>query len=758
MRWCLLSFIQELKRRNVFKVGIAYLVSSWLIIQVADILLENIGTPVWVLQTIFVMLGVGFFIAMFFAWAFELTPEGVKREKEVDRSQSIAPQTGKKLNNTILILMALAIGYLLFDKFSGPAQPGSDHFSQQNSDQSTNANEKSALTPIEAIAQAETEAEPTISRQSIAVLPFVNRSRKEDDEFFVEGMHDDLLTNLARISALKVISRTSVLRYKDTELPIPEIAKALGVATIMEGAVQRSGNTVRINVQLIDAQTDEHLWAEIYDRELTAENLFAIQSEISQAIAEALQATLTPDEKGRINSAPTNNLQAHDAFLRGRQLMATRESDSLQRAVTEFKKAVELDPQFALAWVGLADSYSLLINYGTLSLEESIPLQEDAVNHALAINDQLGEAYASQASILYQQSEKAEAAYLKAIELSPNYAQAWMWYAGFLSDFPLRIQEAVDAARKAADLDPTSAIVGKVLGDRYWSQGLFSLAERQYQKVIQLEPGFAPAYLDLGALYKSQMGQYAKALPLFQKAIELDPGNVNQQRNIADLYLSMGDIPNALKIRERMAEADPDNIHVGLMDVQLNLLQDNPTGAREAINWLLPKTRNNEFLMQFLGVLSLASGDKQLARDIYLAAQPGWLEPVKWPGLIEHFATHGCAVSWILQNTGNEQLGSELLLQTTAFLDQSLPSVVEHTDTWHPEICYLVAGDTEKALDMIETQLNHNHLDGWWWLHDLPMYEAIRFDPRYRVAFEEYESRIALQREAIEAAGTEASL
>ena len=166
-----MSFIKELKRRNVFKVGIAYLVSCWLIIQVADILLENIGTPAWVLQTIFVVLGVGFFIAMFFAWAFELTPDGVKREKEVDRSQSIAPQTGKKLNNTILILMALAIGYLLFDKFSGPAQPGSDHFSQQNSDQSTNANEKSALTPIEAIAQAETEAEQVISRQSIAVLP-----------------------------------------------------------------------------------------------------------------------------------------------------------------------------------------------------------------------------------------------------------------------------------------------------------------------------------------------------------------------------------------------------------------------------------------------------------------------------------------------------------------------------------------------------------------------------------------------------------
>ena len=378
-----MSLIKELKRRNVFKVGIAYLVSSWLIIQVADILLENIGTPAWVLQTIFVVLGVGFFIAMFFAWAFELTPEGVKREKEVDRSQSIAPQTGKKLNNTILVLMALAIGYLLFDKFSAPAQPGSDHFSQQNSDQSTNANEKSALTPIEAIAQAETEAEPTISRQSIAVLPFVNRSRKEDDEFFVEGMHDDLLTNLARISALKVISRTSVLRYKNTELPIPEIARELGVATIMEGAVQRSGNTVRINVQLIDANTDEHLWAEIFDRELTAENLFAIQSEISEKIASALEATLSPREQQAISDRPTENLAAYNAYLLGRQLMARRGTEDLTRAQQEFQRATELDPGFALARVGVAETANLLGGNNRLSFPETMAMMEDAANKAL---------------------------------------------------------------------------------------------------------------------------------------------------------------------------------------------------------------------------------------------------------------------------------------------------------------------------------------------------------------------------------------
>ena len=196
LRRCPMSFIAELKRRNVFKVGVAYLVGAWLIVQVVDILLDNIGTPAWVLQTLFVVMGVGFFITLFFAWAFELTPEGVKREKDIDRDQSITPVTGKKLNNTILALMALAIGYLLFDKFS-VQETGSEPVSQQASGENTSP------------APGETKA--TVTKQSIAVLPFENRSNREEDQFFTDGIHDDLLTTIARIGSMKVISRTSVM-------------------------------------------------------------------------------------------------------------------------------------------------------------------------------------------------------------------------------------------------------------------------------------------------------------------------------------------------------------------------------------------------------------------------------------------------------------------------------------------------------------------------------------------------------------------
>jgi len=172
----------------------------------------------------------------------------------------------------------------------------------------------------------------------------------------------------------------------------------------------------------------------------------------------------------------------------------------------------------------------------------------------------------------------------------------------------------------------------------------------------------------------------------------------------------------------------------------------------------LPRIKNNAFFTQFIAVFTLSSGDIQAARKIYLSAVPGWTDPAQWPNLIEHYATHGCIVSWIFLNTGDEQLGRDLLAQTTAFLDQSLPAVREHVDTFAPEVCYLTAGDTEKALAMIETQLNHNHLDGWWWTQGLPMYDQLRFKPRYQAAVAEHERRVALQRDAIEAKNMEAGL
>ncbi|HEY5776104.1 MAG TPA: hypothetical protein VIS57_08470, partial [Xanthomonadales bacterium] len=301
-----MSLLAELKRRNVFRVAIGYVITAWLLLQVVDLVLDNIHAPDWVIQVFMLALAIGFPLAIFFAWAFEMTPEGVKRESEIDRSQSTARQAGRKMDRNIIIAMALALAYFAYDKFSGP-EPG-------DVPQST--------PPVEAIVEAMmppvTSPALKSNDKSIAVLPLVNRSVQPEDAFFADGLHDELLTQLSRISALRVISRTSVMGYAGTTKRMTDIGQELGVSTLLEGGVQRSGNRVRINVQLIEAASDEHLWAEVYDRELTADNLFDIQSDITRAIANALQAVLTGEEQQNLDQKPTDNAEAYAYYLRSK--------------------------------------------------------------------------------------------------------------------------------------------------------------------------------------------------------------------------------------------------------------------------------------------------------------------------------------------------------------------------------------------------------------------------------------------------------
>jgi len=746
-----MSFFAELKRRNVVRVGIAYVIGGWLLLQLTDVLSQLLALPEVVGRIIVLLVAIGLPVALFFAWAFEMTPEGVKREKDVDRSQSITNVTGQKLNNVIIGVLVVALTYFAIDKFllaPDRAQPESDHLSQQTAGQSTTAEEKKALTPIEAAA----EAEAIISRQSIAVLPFDNRSNREEDQFFTDGIHDDLLTTIARIGSMKVISRTSVMEYKNTTKKIPEIAAELGVANILEGGIQRSGDQVRINVQLIDANTDEHLWAEIFDRKLTAENLFAIQSEISQAIASALQATLSPEEAERINSVPTTNLQAYDAYLRGRQLMASRQSAELEKATEEFNRAVALDPEFALAWVGVADSHGLLSIYGTLSQEQTDTIGGDAIRRALAIDENLGEAYTSLGGYYHtsNQPEEAEAAFQKAIELSPNYATVWHWYSNFMLDFPLRSQQALELALKAVELDPRSMIIGSLLGAAYEKQGLYSLAERQYQKMSELNPDSPHPQRQLFRLYLFSTGEFDKAMVANQKAVELDPGNLQNLMLQALIYVQLDDIASAKAAQTRIQDADSQHWTVAWTDVILANAHQNPAAVREAVNWAIPKLGSIPGLAQVAARQTLIWGDKNKAKEIYVSTNPGWMNPDEWQGLIGQYAADACVFSWILVNTGDEAIGRQLLEQTTRYLDVDLAAVNEHVDGLSPEICYLVAGDKNKALDSIETQLAHNHLFHWQLLHKAPMYDLVRDEPRYQAAFQERERIIAAQRAALE--------
>ena len=377
-----MSLFAELKRRNVFRVGIAYVVGGWLLLQLTDVLSELLDLPDVVGRAIVLLVTIGLPVALFFAWAFEMTPEGVKREKDVDRTESITPHTGKKLNNTILLMMALVIAYLLFDKISGSQETGAEPFAQQSSVQTSAAEETSVPSPVEAIPSS---IEAHKADKSIAVLPFTNRSPNADDAYFTDGVHDDLLTQLAKIDAFSVISRTSVLEYRDTAKNLKQIGEELGVGNIMEGAVQRSGNRVRINVQLIDAVSDEHLWAEVYDRELTTENLFDIQSEIARSIATALKATLTDSEIANVSDVPTDNVAAYELYLQGKRFALGETEIGYDTAVALYNEALKLDPEFKLAWVGLAHAYiSNYWAYGGNPADRD--MARDAINNAIAVD------------------------------------------------------------------------------------------------------------------------------------------------------------------------------------------------------------------------------------------------------------------------------------------------------------------------------------------------------------------------------------
>lgn len=736
-----MSFFEELKRRNVFKVGVAYLVGAWLVLQFADMLLDNIGAPPWVLQAIMVVLGIGLFVTLFFAWAFEMTPEGVKRESEVDRSQSITPQTGKKLNNAILVMMALAIAYLLFDKFSTePDLMGSGSITESS------ATPGSPLSPV--IEPDPIKAVAGIDPKSIAVLPFQNRSRNEDDAFFVEGVHDDLLTNLARIGDLKVISRTSVLRFKDTERPLPEIAAELGVATIMEGAVQRAGNTVRINVQLIDAQTDEHLWAEIFDREMTTENLFAIQSEISQKIAAALKTTLSPEEKQRISDRPTENLAAYNAFLRGRLLQARRNSTDLDQAAIEFGRAVELDPEFALAWVGVADTAQLRVGYSNLGVTDSLKIREEAVGKALALNDQLGEAHLSQAMIhtFHERWEEAEASFLKAIDLSPNYARAYQWYADFVANWPARGQEALRLTRQAVELDPLSPILLYEVVEKLMFLGRFDEAESRVTSLIESDPDF-PVYLTAMSGIKNVKGQIDQQVIWIRRKLALDPGDIQEYQNLAFAMLDLGDTSKLPEIRRQMEAIDTQHFSHGFVDIFESLHARNYKSAFEALNWLEKEFGQVPSFQGFFGFLHTLDGNYEKARAAFEIAEPRFFDRSTFRAAIEQQANQGCLNAWLMMRTGDPELGQELLGMTIRYLEDELPTYVDHADRFGMAGCYLARGDTEKALDAFETTVAHGHYSGWWIFTSLPWFEPLKGEPRFEAALQRVRGRMAEQRE-----------
>ena len=432
------SFLQELKRRNVFRVGAAYLVVSWLIIQLVETIFPAFGFDDGAVRIAVLLMGIGLIPVLILAWIYEMTPEGLKREKDIPIDASVTHATGRKLDRVIVVVLALSVVMLLVERNWNTAEQSSS--------------EQAAATPS---ALATASASP-----SIAVLPFDNRSADASDEFFVEGIHDDILTQLAKIGQLKVISRTSVMQYKDTTKTLSQIGRELGVTSVVEGAVQRAGDRVRVTVQLIDATTDEHLWADNYDRELTAANIFAIQSEVAATIAQALEASLTPSEKSRIENQGTDSLAAYEAYTQGRFLFNRRSTENIHPAVEKLETAVALDPNYAAAWAGLAAANLVLPGWTGEPQDKYLTQAAEAARRAIALDPTLGEAHATLADILHLQGHwsESEEAFRKAISVDPNNVTVQQWSGSLLATVG-RGRAALEALENAERLDPAAPVV-----------------------------------------------------------------------------------------------------------------------------------------------------------------------------------------------------------------------------------------------------------------------------------------------------------
>ncbi|MCP4299296.1 MAG: hypothetical protein GY783_01805, partial [Gammaproteobacteria bacterium] len=482
------TFASELRRRNVPRVAAAYALVAWILIEAGSVLLPTFGASDWFFRIYVILVLTGFILAMIIAWVFEVTPDGVKRERDIDRT-TYEPQSRDKMNTAIIALLVLALGVSITFNVTDIRN---DH-----------------VASIESVA-----------RDSIAVLPFSNRSGNEENQYFADGIHDDILTRLADLESLRVISRTSVNEYRDTDKNLRQIGRELGVATIVEGAVQRSGDMVRITVQLIDAETDEHIWAKTYDKALTIQNVFEIQSEISAQIVSSLRAALTPEQEQRLAAMPTNSIEAYAEYVKGRGNLSQRNFVSLNDARAQFEKAIELDPDYAQAHAGLAQTVMILLaNHKSITPTEAMSVATAAIEKALSVDPQLAEAYAVRGLLEMMQWETtrvgtgnidAESSFQTAISLSPNFADAYVWFAS-LRKTEGKTDAAIELLTQALAVDPLSRIPYVNLPSFYAMRGQNAHTTEMLVKAIGIFPDWSTPYSYLSA-HLQKLGRLDEAI------------------------------------------------------------------------------------------------------------------------------------------------------------------------------------------------------------------------------------------------------
>jgi TolB-like protein len=545
------SFFAELKRRNVYKVAVAYAIVGWLVIQISSTVLPTFHAPEWVVQTLVLLVALGFPIALVLAWAFEVTPEGIKRTEDVDLAASAREPRKHAWIFVVIIGAALSVALFFVGRY-------------------TAGNKTTAAAPNE------------LSAKSIAVLPFDNLSRDPDNAFFAEGVQDEILTRLAKVADLKVIARTSTQKFKSSPENLPDIARQLGALNILEGSVQKVNDQVRVNVQLINAMTNAHLWAEIYDRKLS--DIFAVQSDIAKTVADTLQAKLTGSEKQMMAAQATTDTTAYELYHKGRSLWGKREGDNIPKAIAFYEQAITHDPNYALAYAGLASAHILSPFYSGADRREANSKAKEAALKALRLDPNLAEAHAALGKVLFFGEIDLAGAmreYKRAIELKPNDADAHHWFSNDSLAALGRSDEAIAEGKRSVELDPLSIVINADLGETFFYAKRYDESVRQLRKTLELDPTSFYTHYNLGIALQAK-GDLPGAIAEYEKARQLGD-NTTVSTFCAAAKAQAGDKEAARRMLTELDKISQQREVVGYLRALLYLSLNN---KEEALHWL----------------------------------------------------------------------------------------------------------------------------------------------------------------------------
>ncbi len=715
----------ELKRRNVFRVAIVYVVVAWIILQLSEILMPAFGIPEWGLRFIFIVIMLGFPLALIFAWAFEMTPEGIKREKDVDRSQSITPDTGRKLDRMMITVLALAVVFLVVDNYvldQGDSTPG-------------------------------TVVESDEALYSIAVLPFVNMSNDPDNEYFSEGLSEELLNVLAKIENFRVAGRTSSFSFKGKDTDFQTIGEKLKVETILEGSVRKAGDQVRITAQLVNVKDGYHLWSATYDRKL--DNIFEVQDEIATAVVSALKQTLLGEEDlAVLDRKPTDNVEAYNHYLRGRFYIRDRTKEQLQKAQEAFQLAATLDPNFALAYSGLSDSYMLQSNYGFRNYEDVQPLAQAAVDRAMSIDDQISEAWASQGFIYGEAPTTADnsterAALQRAVELNPNNAQAWAWLGNSATN--AEASQGIKELERAFELDPLHPIIMANLSTMYSLTGQHSRSHALAHQIVEVNPELWRGYWNVGSSHWWE-GNWDEAIRWYLKALERDAENNLILGSIGDIFTHFGALDQAQDYTQQALQLNRQNRGLNAGMAYLQFLNGQPEEGLARLRGLLESAPKNDFLLANIAYLEMLTGNEKGAREKYRQVMTPDEGSEDWRITDRNFF-FATWYAFTLNNAG-ERAEAELL--SSAVVDWTAAIESGGMRAWFVYVAralaYGAVGQRPEAVAAMRAAADTGWPGMTWIEHD-PVFNTLRDDLGFLALMDDLRTKRAAMRESLAAEG-----